>query len=366
MNQWISVDLFAGAGGASTGLRDAGLDHALCVEWDEDASKSLKAAGFPAVHGDVRDLSHYESLERVDLLWASPPCQAFSTAGDRQGALDDRNGWPWTLDIIDHLQSRGIGPRYVMCENVPGLTYHKSECTGDVEQCPGCYWKDWIIPEFQKRFDWVGHIMLDAADYGVPQHRRRIFLVAGDRPVKWPSPTHGPPNSAKQSVLFGSPVRPWKTIRQALGMEKFIGGGMNPHTSEERTERKYRDITDEPSTTVAAVSIGNAGPFVVAEPGSEPWRLDRPSPAVTCRDDKGARHQKFDPSKTPMTAADATWRAAGIRRLTWRELATLQAFPDDYPFEGRTKKSLYRQVGNAVCPPIAEILGRMIINALDS
>jgi len=149
-------------------------------------------------------------------------------------------------------------------------------------------------------------------------------------------------------------------------MEKFIGGGMNPHTSEERTERKYRDITDEPSTTVAAVSIGNAGPFVVAEPGSEPWRLDRPSPAVTCRDDKGARHQKFDPSKTPMTAADATWRAAGIRRLTWRELATLQAFPDDYPFEGRTKKSLYRQVGNAVCPPIAEILGRMIINALDS
>jgi DNA (cytosine-5)-methyltransferase 1 len=363
MNQWVSVDLFAGAGGASTGLRCAGLEHAVCVEWDEDAAKSLKAAGFPAVHGDVRDLSHYEDIERVDLLWASPPCQAFSTAGERKGALDERNGWPWTLDIIDHLQSRGIGPRYVMCENVPGLTYHKADCTGDVEQCPGCYWRDWIIPEFKKRFEWVGHIMLDAADYGVPQHRRRIFLVAGEGPVKWPSPTHGPPNTALQGTMFGSPVKPWKTIRDALGMEKFIGGGRNP-TPRENDKRTYRDITNEPSTTVAAVTIGNAGPFV-AQPGSEPWRLDKPSPAVTCRDDKGARHQKFDPSKTPMTAADATWRAAGVRRLTWRECAKLQAFPDDYPFEGRTKKSLYRQVGNAVCPPIAEILGRMIIDALE-
>lgn len=432
----ISVDVFAGAGGASVGLRQAGFYHELCVEWDEDAANTLVAAGFPGVCGDVRDLSLYEGVDRIDLLWASPPCQAFSTAGDRKGALDDRNGWPWTLDIIDHFKERGIGPGYVICENVPGLTYHSGDCTGDANKCPGCYWESWIIPEFEKRFEWVGHMMLDAADFGVPQHRRRVFLVAGDKPIRWPEATHGPPNTALQGTMFGSPVKPWVTIRDALGIDKWatetntssgmarvprdadvpscspvasgnalggllevrvIGGGRNP-TPRENDKRTYRDITDEPSTTVAAVTIGNAGPFVVTEeseeeqkpdwfhrispideptrtigtmgnasiakPGSEPWRLDKPSPAVTARDQKGARHQKFDPSRSPMTAADATWRAAGIRRLTWRECAKLQSFPDDHPFQGKTKKSLYRQVGNAVCPPISEVLGKAVIDAM--
>ena len=67
-----------------------------------------------------------------------------------------------------------------------------------------------------------------------------------------------------------------------------------------------------------------------------------------------------------MTAADATWRAMGRRRLTWRECAVLQGFPGDYPFEGKTQVSKYKQVGNAVCPKVSEVLGRCILEAMNT
>ena len=394
-----TIDLFAGAGGASLGLRNAGFNHEFCIEWDEDAESTLSAAGFPGLCGDVRDLKHYEGLKHVDMMWASPPCQAFSTAGNREGALDDRNGWPWTLDIIDHLKSRGVGPEWVICENVLGLTYHKGDCTGmDVTRCAGCYWEGWIQPEFKKRFGWVGTVVLNAADFGVPQFRRRVFLVGGPRPVRWPERTHCSVEEMTQQTMFGPKLKRWVSIRDALKLEAtVIGGGRDP-TSDPNDKRRYRDITEEPSTTVTAVQIGNAGPFAIEEkpewwhrsspadepsrtigskanasvttlgtgvPGSEPWRLEKPSPAITARDWRGARHQKFDPTRGPMTAADATWRAMGRRRLTWQECAVLQGFPDDYPFQGRTQASIYRQVGNAVCPKVSEVLARCVMKAMD-
>ena len=316
-----TIDLFAGAGGASIGLRNAGFHHELCVEWDEDAASTLVAAGLPGLHGDVRDLSHYDNLKHVDLMWASPPCQAFSHAGKRQGALDERNGWPWTLDVIDHLRSRGIGPEYVICENVPGMTYHSSDCDlSDHEKCSGCYWEDWVQPEFSKRFGWVGTVILDAADFGVPQHRKRVFLVAGPRPVAWPQKTHCSPDKVNQQAMFGPVMKPWVSISKALGIStKIIGGGTNPREPEGK--RTYRDITNEPSTTVAAVQIGNAGPFIVDEDG---------------------------------------------RRLTWRECAVLQGFPIGHPFQGDIQSSMYKQVGNAVCPIVSEVLGRCLLKTIAS
>jgi site-specific DNA-cytosine methylase len=67
-----TIDLFAGAGGASLGIKNAGMHHALCVEWDEDAASTLIAAGFPGVCGDVRDFKHYEDIKHIDMMWASP------------------------------------------------------------------------------------------------------------------------------------------------------------------------------------------------------------------------------------------------------------------------------------------------------
>ncbi|MBM4369869.1 MAG: DNA cytosine methyltransferase [Deltaproteobacteria bacterium] len=208
--------LFGGAGGADLGLRAAGIELLRSVEWDRDAHATAVAAGLPSVHGDVRDLALYEGLPPVDLLWASPPCQAFSTAGKRLGAADERNGWPWTLDVVDHVR-----PRWVLCENVPGLTHHRGDCDGrgPADDCPGCYWHRVVVPAFEARFGSVQWTIIDAADHGVPQRRHRVFLVAGPRAIRWPRPTHADPATLAQAGLFGPALQPWRTVREALGLD---------------------------------------------------------------------------------------------------------------------------------------------------
>jgi len=211
-----TLELFAGAGGAALGLEAAGFEHLACVEWDEDACATLAAAGLPAVRGDVRDLSLYVGMA-PDLLWSSFPCQAWSTAGKRKGAQDDRNMWPATEAAIDFT-----GPTWFVGENVVGLTNHKGACKGGktcigTPLCPNAYFHQVILKNLEKHFDWVGWRVLDSADFGVPQRRRRVFLVGGPYPIKWPEPTHGNPNKTQED-LFAPGLKPWNTVRQALGL----------------------------------------------------------------------------------------------------------------------------------------------------
>ena len=305
------VELFAGAGGAALGLEAAGIDHLALCELNPDACGTLRAAGLgPVMEGDVRGMD-WRPHHGADLLWASFPCQAFSSAGERRGARDDRNGWPWTVAAMD-----AVGPAWFIGENVPGLTYHTAECgprTGPMD-CPGCYLGSIIMRDLRARFPWVDVWKLDAADYGVPQHRRRIFLVAGPRPVRKPRPTHCDPTLP---LMLATGYQPWVSLADALGLAaRVIGGGRNP-TATPGDVRTFRDITDEPSTTLAAARIGNAGPWVVGD---------------------------------------------GRRRLTLAECARLQSFPPGHPFQG-TKAARYQQIGNAVPPPVARVIGAAFMEA---
>jgi len=303
-----AVELFAGAGGAALGLEQAGIEHAALCEWDPSACATMRAAGLgPVVEGDVRDLDAIEAVAGpgpIDLLWSSFPCQAFSTAGKRLGASDERNGWPWTVDAIDRFR-----PRWFLGENVRGLLCHSAEGHPDPMRCPACYLDAVILPQLRERFAHAGWWLLDAADYGVPQHRRRVILWAGPAPLTPPARTHGPGMFTRPSVSMGEALN--------IGPARVIGGGRNPGEPG-ATDRRYRDLTDEPSTTIAATQIGNAGPFVVAE--------------------------------------------AGRRRLTVAECARLQDFPADHPWQG-TKTAQYRQVGNAVPPTLARVVAERVIEA---
>jgi len=172
------VELFAGCGGAAVGLRRAGFTSLACVEADPHACASLEAAGFPAVRAWI-GLGAPDGLATwcppdvaVDLLWGSPPCQPYSLAGDRQGADDARDGWPAMLDTI-----KVVRPTWVIVENVVGAP----------------------VEEWAQQVAALGYVVdyrtLDAADWGLPSHRRRVFLIAGPREYRWPLPTHHGPDT---------------------------------------------------------------------------------------------------------------------------------------------------------------------------
>lgn len=307
------LELFAGAGGAALGLERAGLAHAALCEWDRDACATLRAAGLgPVVEGDVRDLDAIAAAvgpDPVDVLWSSFPCQAFSTAGKRLGAADERNGWPWTVAALDRFR-----PTWMLGENVRGLLFHTSGCTfaggqeglfgrPDPSACLGCYLERVIRPDLRASFTCVGWWLLDAADYGVPQHRQRVILWAGPRPLAQPVATHGP----------GAPL-PWVSMGEALTL---------------------------PAGTIAQSGVCNtdSGARGVPRP------VTRPSPAV------------------PVGSCIYVGQPVGPRRmLTPAECARLQNFPVGHPFQGG-RGAQYRQIGNAVPPTLAEVVGRALLEA---
>jgi len=324
-----AFDFFAGCGGASLGLERAGVEVLLAFERDPDACAShrLHAPGH-VVEGDIAELRH---LAKVDLWSASPPCQPFSAAGLRLGAADDRDGYPHLLRLLAGAGVGGNLPRWLLIENVPGLTFHKRSagCGALIlrpDACPACYLEQ-IEAQLRVFFPVVEARILDAADVGVPQHRRRLITVCGPRRIDWPVPTHGP----------GRP-RPWVSIRQALGLGgavtpepgqgsraqsdreldpddpattlncgatgdsynaplvRVMGGGGNPHGPDAEHERVERDLTDDPATTIAASRVGNGGLWIesghrtTAPDGSRPPHrvsVDRPAPTVRSQEGAG-------------------------------------------------------------------------------
>ena len=291
------LELFAGAGGAALGLHDAGMTHVACVEKDPDACATLRAVGFPTLELDVRH-SLRSRLPHVCVVWASPPCQPYSQAGKRRAQDDDRNLWPDTLRIVD-----AVKPQWFVMENVRGLTYHRKGCkpTSPAERCAGCYLEREILPALRARYPHVWHGVLNAADYGVPQHRRRLIIVASHVPFDPPEATHGPGTDT-----------PYVSCGAALGFDFTLDGGRNSKANP-RQERVVG--SDEP-----APSIGTRGNQVIRRP-------------------------------------------EGTRCLQPDECAILQGFPPTHPWQGSTKRSLYRQVGNAVPPALAEAIGRAIIRS---
>ena len=330
--------LFAGAGGADIGLRSAGFDHLACVEGDEKACATLRAAGFPAVHAWIGDGPQPERTVRgrvqpplpvwrhdgqpVDLLWASPPCQPYSRAGSRLGADDARDGWPATLAAI-----REVRPVWVVIENVVGS--------------PASGWADALRPLYPEVTVWRA----DAVDWGLPSHRDRLYIVAGPRRWTPPAPTHYGP---RVPWLLRAGRSPWVSFGEALGLVDVIakedrGAGM--------TERHGARPIIPGDMPLNGVRCGGQGGYLLL-----------PSASVMTTEVKGTRASAasgFTFNGGPDRASDSLFLATGRRRLTWQECATLVGFPDGYPFQG-TIEARYRQVGNAIAPIMAEALARSL------
>lgn len=378
------VELFAGGGGAALGLHRAGFRSLAACEWDQHAAATLRAAVADGrltgdvIEGDVRrDWSAYAG---ADAVWASPPCQAWSTAGKRKGVEDERNGWPWTFDAIDAMR-----PTWFMAENVPGMTHFTGDCRSRRSDCcPAHYLFRTVLPACEKRFASVQWTILNAADYGVPQNRHRLYIVCGPRPIEWPKPTHADPEILRQAGLFGGDRKPWLSCGEALGLTGIIGGGTRGNGL---AEWKPRDLTNEPAATVNAMNTSSAGHYVV---DSRHPACDPSSPAGTIR--SGGKGHSTPPLyiRTEMNGAgavsidgpsptlplggnvylhdrdpgvrDGAPEAPGIRRVTVEEELIIMAWPSDWPLQGGVTAK-YQIVGNGCCPPVVEAIGRAVLAA---
>ena len=287
------LDLFAGAGGASLGAERAGYTVVAAAEWDADACATHRAAmpEVPVIEGDIRAI---ERAPDADVWWASPPCQAWSHAGKRKGARDERNGWPWVWELMD----RSRRPTWLVAENVVGQTRHTRQggC-GNPMTCAGCYWEQVVLVEARRRFAHVSWRIVNCADHGVPQSRKRVIMVCGPEPYAWPEATHGPGRA-----------QPWAAMGDALGLVDCVVDGMRNTAANPRQER-VRGV-EEPAPT-----LGGKGNMIL----------------------------RYVPT-------------GDRRRLTVEESGVLQDFPRDYPWQGRTKRSRFQQVGNAVPPRLAEVI----------
>jgi len=388
------LTLFAGGGGADIGLQRAGFRHLACVEADDHACATLRAAGFPAVQAWIGDGQPERRArgkvlpplpvwrhdgEKVHLLWASPPCQPFSRSGKRLGDADARNGWPAALEAI-----RAVRPRWAVVENVVGS--------------PAEAWAD----ELRALYPEVQVWRADAVDWGLPSHRDRVYVVAG--PSRWtaPTPTHYGPGVP---WLVRGVRQPWIGFGEALGLAEGEVGAVHASRASEChkpvTDRELQTING-PSQCISAMYDGRlAGhPFIVTmesrrgREGGSRWEatsvdspatcirtasggsslsrlsasvrhyLSQPGPAVIACEHKGHTNPHLDRGRGTACsrASDANYLLTGRRAVTVAEAALLVGFPPGYPLQG-SKEAQYRQIGNAVAPVMAEMIGRAILAA---
>ena len=287
------VSLFSGAGGLDFGFIKAGHQILWANDLYRDAvEKDQKNIGNHIVCEDISKISTSD-IPDCDIVIGGFPCQGFSVANTKRHVDDERNVlYKQLLRVI-----RDKNPKFFLAENVKGIL---SIGKGKVFQM--------ILDDFQSIGYNVQYRVLNAADYGVPQTRLRVIIVGVRKDVhfeyKYPSPTNS------KDGANGLPR--WVSVSDAL---KDIPDPDLPNNLPNHNYSKYK------------LSFNG---YI----GHRPLNPDMPAPTVTARgDDKGGVVILPHP-----TAA---------RRMSCRELATIQSFPLDYEFQGN-RSSVYRQIGNAV------------------
>lgn len=348
------VSLFSGAGGLDLGLEQAGWHCAYAADNDPNAVATLKAAqGLDIGYGrfafdgttielaDIRELGAAEIRKKcgavagsIDLLAGGPPCQSWSSAGHQLGFEDPRGR---LFDDFIRVATE-LDARWLLLENVRGLLTARG-----ADGKPGS-----ALAYIRQRLFRAGYqttvSLLNAADYGVPQRRVRLFIVGyrvGEAPP-FPKATH-----AKKGDLAGLPF--WVPLRHALA----VVGRLRP------------DEIIRPSTNLAA----QLAPIPDGQGVKSPGKTERTRPGGHWGYKQGAFIADLNQSARTVTAStQQDWirdPIIGLRRLAPRECAAIQGFPSGWPLQGKASM-LYRLVGNAVPPPVAKALGASLLAHIKS
>jgi len=306
------ISLFSGAGGMDYGFLRAGFDIVWANDIWKDAVESYRLN--LGDHISCKDIKEIDAgdIPNADVLIGGFPCQGFSVANRNRFAEDERNAL--YLQLLRILKTKQ--PRFFVAENVKGI---KSLDGGKVF--------DMILSDFRSAGYMVEHATLNAADYGVPQRRERVFFVGARNDLgielDFPPPcTHAPSEIAAVAGL-----RPWVGMAEAL---KDIPDPDEVNKLENHDYSRYKLRFN-----------GYLGHRTI-----DPLL---PAPTITARgDDRGGVVVIHHPSNQ--------------RRLTAREAAIIQSFPPTYRFFG-PKTTVYRQVANAVPPLLAQVIAEWLMKA---
>ncbi len=382
-----SIELFVGAGGLALGISAAGFTPELLIEWNKDACETIilnKERNFdlvrnwPIVKGDVRDFN-FSTYSDIDLLAGGPPCQPFSQGGRHRGNSDSRNMFPEMIRAV-----REIKPKVVIIENVKGL----------LRQSFNKYF-EYILLQLQypeltikENETWDEHLsrlekyhtkgshdglhyrvvfrLLNAADYGVPQRRERVFICAFRQDLKrewsFPSPTHSQDALLYEQWVTGAywdihkipkknrPEIPAKLKRKIEYLKgQFI--------FDERWQTVRDAISDLPDPEFEQVPTEvfnhSFNPGARVYPGHTGSPLDEPAKTLKAGD------HGVPGGENMLVRLDGS-----VRYFSVRESARLQTFPDDYVFYGSWTESM-RQLGNAVPVKLSYIIARSIKDYLE-
>lgn len=306
------IELCAGAGGQALGIEQAGFEPLALVEIEPPACATLRLNRpyWNVIEGDLRSFTAKEYRGQVDLVAGGVPCPPFSKAGKQLGAEDERDLFPEAIRIVRECQ-----PKAVMLENVRGFL-------------------DAVFDDYRRKLkrklQRMGYVtdwrILNASDYGVPQLRPRVVIVAMRKDLApffdWPDPDPHNPPSVGETLLDMMAADGWRGAKawakQADEIAPTLVGGSKKHGGPDLGPTRARR---------AWASLGVNGKTLAEAPPERDY--------------------------------------VGMPRLTVPMAARLQGFPDDWEFHGR-KTPAYRQVGNAFPPPVAAAVATKISEAISA
>lgn len=322
-----AIDLFSGAGGLSLGLRQAGWNVKAACEFDAAAAETYRRNfGAEMVHGDVRSVDWTRYRGKVQLVAGGPPCQPFSVAGNQKASADQRDMIPEFVRAV-----REVLPPVFLMENVAGLVSGRN------------------LPYFLARIKdlealgyGVSVEVLNAADFGTPQYRKRVIVLGA------------------RSGLLSHPVATHDGVGRARvsAREALVG--------------VPSDLPNRAITTYAKNPVLRPSPWagMLVNGGGRPINLNEPSQTIPAS--AGGNRTHIIDEQGVLLDYHAHLMGGGkvrvgqvenVRRLTVRESARLQSFPDHFEFLGE-RSSQYRQIGNAVPPLLARAIGETLHRAL--
>lgn len=344
MNEIKAISLFSGAGGMDVGFKNAGVTITIANELNDYACDTYEANHPETVlyRGDIAQWTpKITEQKNIDIVFGGPPCQGFSVAG-KMDPNDDRSKLIWHfLDIVEAVQ-----PKAFVMENVKAL--------GTLSK-----WQP-IRDKYHKRVEDMNYFchqfVLNAADFGVPQNRERVFFIGSKT-------AFNPQDFIK---ALDTQKRQPKTIREILKELPPAGSDGNPLTCTAKITLAANPVLrkspyagmifngmgrpmnlDSVSSTLPASMGGNKTPIIdtilLENPNEKDWIKDY--------------HEQLWNNKIEPQFGDAPKH---LRRLTINEAALIQTFPIDYIFKG-SKSAIYTQIGNAVPCKLAECVAKSTI-----